>query len=96
VRALGALAARHDVLGVEVVDPREGELPDVGHLVLVDPETGRRHEADTASAELRRRFAAAELARRDTVARELRRVRARHVVVSTDGDWLRALGRSLR
>ena len=54
-RALGALAARHDVLAVEVVDPREGVLPDVGHLVLVDPETGRRTEADTAAAELRRR-----------------------------------------
>ena len=37
------------------------ELPDAGHLTLVDPETGQRFEADTSSAELRRRFAAAEL-----------------------------------
>ena len=95
-RALGVLAARHDVLAVEVADPREAQLPDVGHLVLVDPETGARAEADTSSEGLRRRFAAAELARRDEVAAALRRVRARHVVVSTDGDWLRNLGRSLR
>jgi len=95
-RALGVLAARHDVLAVEVADPREAQLPDVGHLVLVDPETGARAEADTSSEALRRRFAAAELARRDEVAAALRRVRARHVVVSTDGDWLRNLGRSLR
>ena len=39
-RALGGLAGTHDVLAVEVVDPREGQLPDAGHLVLVDPETG--------------------------------------------------------
>ncbi|HWT26204.1 MAG TPA: hypothetical protein VN213_22035, partial [Solirubrobacteraceae bacterium] len=90
------LAARHDVLAVEIADPREAELPDAGHLVVEDPETGRRVEADTASAELRRRFAAGELARRDAVAAHLRRARARHVVVSTEGDWLRALGRSLR
>ena len=89
-------AARHDVLAVEVADPREAQLPDVGHLVLIDPETGARAEADTSSEALRRRFAAAELARRDEVAAALRRVRARHVVVSTDGDWLRNLGRSLR
>ena len=95
-RALGALAGRHDVLAVEVADPREAELPNVGHLVLVDPETGKRAEADTSSDALRRRFAAAELARRDAVAAALRRARARHVVVSTDGDWLRDLGRSLR
>src|SRR4051794_31623702 len=95
-RALGALSARHDVLAVEVADPREAELPDVGHLVLVDPETGARAEADTSSEALRRGFAAAELARRDRVAAVLRRARARHVVVSTDGDWLRDLDRSLR
>lgn len=95
-RALAAVARVHDVLAVEVVDPREGELPDVGHLVLVDPETGARVEADSSSAVLRRRFAAAELARRDELQSHLRRARARHVEVSTADDWLRALGRSLR
>ena len=84
------------MLAVEVVDPREGELPAAGQLVLVDPETGRRLEADTASAELRRRFAAAELARRDELRAELRRAGARHVELTTDGDWLRELGRELR
>jgi uncharacterized protein (DUF58 family) len=95
-RALRALTGRHDVLAVEIVDPREAELPDAGQLSLVDPETGGRMEIDTASAELRRAFASAELARRDAVASSLRRARARHVALSTDGDWLRALGRSLR
>ena len=95
-RALASLSMRHDVLCVEVVDRREGELPDAGHLVLVDPETGQRVEADSSSAELRRRFAAAELARRDTLKSHLRRAHARHVEIATDDDWLRALGRSLR
>ena len=95
-RALAALGARHDVLAVEVFDPREHELPDVGQLTLIDPETGARVEADSSNAELRRRFAAAELARRDQLKSALRSARARHVEVGTDQDWLRALGRSLR
>jgi uncharacterized protein (DUF58 family) len=95
-RALAALSARHDVLAVEVVDRRESALPDVGQITLVDPETGARMEADTSSAELRRRFEAAELERRDILKRQLRGVRARHVELDTDSDWLRALGRSLR
>jgi uncharacterized protein (DUF58 family) len=95
-RALAALSARHDILAVEVVDRRESALPDVGQITLVDPETGARMEADTSSAELRRRFEAAELARRDELKRTLRGVRARHVALDTDNDWLRALGRSLR
>ena len=94
--ALRALGARHNVLAVEVFDPREAELPDVGHLTLVDPETGQRVEADSSSPELRRRFAAAELGRRDELKSHLRSARARHVEVGTDQDWLRALGRSLR
>jgi uncharacterized protein (DUF58 family) len=95
-RALSALSGRHDVLAVEVADPREGELPDAGHLVLADPETGKRVEVDSSSAELRRRFAAAELARRDELKSHMRRAHARHLEVATDTDWLRALGRSLR
>ena len=95
-RALSALTGRHDVLAVEVADPREAELPDAGQLALVDPETGARMDIDTANVELRRAFASAELARRDELEATLRRARARHVTLSTDGDWLRALGRSLR
>ena len=95
-RALGALAQRHEVLAVEVVDARELELPDAGQLSLVDPESGARLDVDTASTGLRRAFAAAELARRDALAAALRRARARHVALDADGDWLRALGRELR
>jgi uncharacterized protein (DUF58 family) len=95
-RALAALSARHDLLAVEVVDRREAALPDVGQITLVDPETGARIDADTSSAELRRRFEAAELARRDELKRHLRGARARHVALDTDSDWLRALGRNLR
>jgi uncharacterized protein (DUF58 family) len=93
---LRALAHRHSVVAIEVRDPREGELPDVGHLVLVDPETGRHVEADTSSARLRRRYAEAEAERRAAVAAELRTAGAEHLLVSTEGSWLRELGRALR
>jgi uncharacterized protein (DUF58 family) len=95
-RPLGALAARHSVLAVEVSDPRESELPDAGHLALVDPETSELIRVDTSRRALRERFAAFEAERRARVARELRRLRVEHVEVSTDGDWLRQLGRRLR
>src|SRR4029079_12382591 len=48
------LAARHDVIAVEIRDPREQHLADLGDLWLVDPETGRQLRGDTRSAELRR------------------------------------------
>ena len=52
------LAGRHDVIAVEIRDPREEELPNVGELWLVDPETGRpaarRHARRQAARPLRR------------------------------------------
>lgn len=95
-RSLRALRERHATVAVEVGDPRERELPDSGHLVLVDPETGRQVEADTSSPRLRRTFAELEATRSAAVAATLRRAGAQHVPLSTDGEWLRELARRLR
>ncbi len=85
------LAARHDVVAIEIRDPREQQLPDVGDLWLVDPETGRQLQVDTRSRKLRRRFDADAAAEREELARELRSLGVAHVVLSTAGDWLRPL-----
>ena len=95
IRPLGALAAHHSVLAVEVRDPRETQLPNVGHLALVDPETGELVQIDTSRRRVRQRFAAIEAEGRARVARELRRLAIEHVVLSTSGDWLKELGRRL-
>ena len=84
------------MLAVEIGDPREAELPAVGRLAVVDPETGERLEVDTSRPRVRERFAALERERRAGVARELRRLHVDHVALSTDRDWLLDLGRRLR
>jgi uncharacterized protein (DUF58 family) len=90
-RPLLELAGRHDVIAVEIRDPREQELSNVGLLWLVDPETGRQLRVDTRSRRLRERFAAAATAERSQVRQVFASVGARHVVLSTEGDWLRNL-----
>ena len=95
-RPLIELAGRHEVVAVEIRDPREQELPNAGVLWLVDPETGRQVRADTRSEKLRARFAAAAAEERADVARTLVNAGARHVVLSTSGDWLRSLAVFLR
>ena len=96
VRPLGALRVHHSVLAVEIGDPRERELPALGRLALIDPESGRRIEVDTSRRKVRQRFAELERERRTAVARELRRLRIDHVVLDTDQPWLLELGRRLR
>jgi uncharacterized protein (DUF58 family) len=85
------LAARHDVVAVEIQDPREQELPDVGDLWLVDPESGRQLRVDTRSRKLRERFNDEAAADREALARELRSLGIPHLTLSTSGDWLRKL-----
>jgi uncharacterized protein (DUF58 family) len=87
-RPLRAATARHDVLAIEIVDPRELELPDVGVLAVVDPETGRQREVQTGSARLRARYAAAARSQREAIATALRAAGADHLVLRTDRDLL--------
>jgi uncharacterized protein (DUF58 family) len=86
-RSLRALSNRHDLLAVEVLDPRELELPDVGTVVLADPETGRQREVVTSPL-LCREFAAAAAEHRERVAAALRRCGAAHLTLRTDSDWI--------
>lgn len=86
---LRRLAARHEVIAVEVLDPRELELPEVGLLTLVDPETGRRREVQTSSRRLRRRYADAMAVHREQTTQAIRAAGAAHLVLRTDTDWVR-------
>jgi uncharacterized protein (DUF58 family) len=54
--ALELLARRHDVVALQLYDPRERELPDVGLVSLSDPETGSWRVVDTRRTEIRREF----------------------------------------
>ena len=64
MRPLRAIAARHEVLGVEVLDPRDIELPDVGDVILQDTESGVTREF-TIDEQLRDDFARAAAAHRE-------------------------------
>jgi len=92
-RPLRRLSARHQVLAVEVVDPRELELPNVGLLSVVDPETGRRRDVPTANRKFRERYAAAAAGQRTVIRDAVRRAGAGHLVLRTDRDWLRDIAR---
>ncbi|REE94909.1 DUF58 domain-containing protein [Thermomonospora umbrina] len=95
-RPLRLLARRHRVLAVEVVDPRELTLPDVGLLTVVDPETGRRGEIPTAARRVRERYERAAVEQREAIEHGLRRAGASHLRLRTDGDWLRDIVRHVR
>ncbi len=91
--ALTNVAGRHAVIALEITDPREDALPDVGELTLTDPETGRTLRVDTGDRRLRSSFDTAATAERASLAASFVRLGVRHLRLSTDGPWLHALAR---
>jgi uncharacterized protein (DUF58 family) len=92
---LTEVAGRHSLLAIEVVDPREETLVDVGELSLIDPETGRTLRVDTSDRRLRAAFADGAASERAAIAGEFRRLGVRHLRLSTEGSWLASLAGGL-
>ncbi len=92
-KPLKAVARKHETLVLEIVDPRELELPNVGVIELVDRETGAVREVDTRNRKLRDRYEEAGRARLAEHAGAIRSARADHLVLRTDRDWVIDLAR---
>ncbi|MFW5877039.1 MAG: DUF58 domain-containing protein [Myxococcota bacterium] len=95
-RALRVASTRHDVIPVQVLDPREESLPDVGLALMEDLETGELLEVDTGDAKVRRAFAhqvAKDRARREQLFRKLR---VDHVTVRTDRSYVKPIAELFR
>lgn len=90
---LRAVTQRHETLMVEVVDPRELTLPNVGIIELRDRQTGTVTEIDTRSDKVRARYEEAGRDRLADHAQRVRRAGADHLVLRTDRDWVIDLAR---
>ncbi|MBM4069604.1 MAG: DUF58 domain-containing protein [Planctomycetes bacterium] len=92
-KALKRTGRRHDLVLVNIADPREESLPDVGLLSIADAETEDEALLDTSSQEVRDAFAAAARQRRDALKQSARAARLDTIDVSTAGGHLDALVR---
>jgi uncharacterized protein (DUF58 family) len=91
-RPMRRLAARHQVLAVEIIDPRELELPDVGLVQMEDPETGVVREI-VLSRRVQAAYARAAAAQRARIKEALRRCAVPHLLLRTDRDWVSDVAR---
>ncbi|MGI8679702.1 MAG: DUF58 domain-containing protein [Jatrophihabitans sp.] len=87
-RALRSLSGRHQLLAVEILDPRELELPSAGLVTFVDTETGQQLEVQTSDRRVQVQYAAAAAQQRERIATSLRHAGAAHLQLRTDRDWI--------
>lgn len=88
---LRVLAQKHDVVGLQLADAFEDELPAVGLVQIEDPETGHRRLVDTSDPNTRRRHAAYYAHARAAAEQEFRQAGAQLLTLHTGQDYIRRL-----
>ena len=88
---LRRLSQRHEVVAARLTDPREVDLPDIGIVVLEDPETGEQLSVDTHDRRLRERFAAAAAEQSRRIDSTLIGCGVDRFILDTDRPFLPAL-----
>ena len=92
---LALLGRRHEVVAVQIADPREFELPSVGMVYVEDAETGEQIFVDTDDPVFRARLRAAADDRQAALVAATRSAGVDLHQVLTDEDLVRALIRIL-
>jgi uncharacterized protein (DUF58 family) len=87
-KELSITSRRHDLIAMQIVDPREEELPDVGWLTLEDAETGEQIEVNTSDRRVRVALAERVRALAQSRLKDFRRKRIDAVTLRTHEDYV--------
>ncbi len=82
---------KHDVIALQVLDKHEQKLPNLGLVLMNDPETGQSMYVDTSSAKVRNQYANHWQSRQDSHESLFKRIGIDHAKLDTGGDYVKPL-----
>ncbi len=85
--ALSVLGRRHDCIGIHVWDAAERQLPDLGIIEVLDPETGTLYATDTSNPDVRRQYTTRFDAHRQRVQTIFQNAGCDLISLRTDQDY---------
>ena len=86
--AMKSVHMRHDLIAMQIFDPREVELPAIGLLRLKDAETGEERWVDTSRKKIREHYHKAWLKSRHELEQFLRKNGIDFIPLRTDRDYV--------
>ena len=92
-KALQVANKKHDIISIDIIDPREVELPDVGFLELEDAETGETVLIDTGSTEIRESFFSESQDERDKREKFFKSIGVDNINILTDRSYVEPITR---
>lgn len=90
-KALSLTNKRHDLTCIQLSDPREMELPDVGIITLEDAETGELIEVNTSNSRFRELYTHENSTRQDKIQRSLRQAGVGNLTIETNKPYIHTL-----
>lgn len=93
---LKALAKKHDLVVIHILDKRETELPKLGIIPIYDEETGQMVWRNTSSPRFQRRMRSTFQQQQQELERICRQNEANYLAVQTNEDFVPALVRLFR
>lgn len=89
--ALSVASNKHDVIGIQIYDKRDEQMPDIGLMQVADLETGRLRWINTSSKSVRKAYNKWWYDRQQNMTETLNRCRVDSVSVATNEDYVKAL-----
>ena len=86
--AMKSVRSRHDLIAMQVFDPRETELPSIGLMKVRDAETGIERWLDTSRKKVRTHYKAAWLKARGELEQFLKKQVIDFISLRTDRDYV--------
>jgi uncharacterized protein (DUF58 family) len=94
--ALRLASKRHDLIPLQIADPREEQLPDVGLLLAQDLESGEIIEVDTSSKKVREAYALRVARSRGDREQLFRKLDLDHLTLYTHQPYARPIAELFR
>ncbi len=94
--SLKRLARKHDVVAMQIRDEREGDIPQIGQMILVDPESGQERFVDTDSYAFKKWFKEFSLEDETDLETALKGGRVERLKIRTKEDYAQAVVRFFR
>ena len=86
--SLKVVNRKHDLIGIQLYDPAEMELPDMGLAKVEDPETGEAFWIDTSSLDARNRLEKALVSQHSKFKKDARKIGFDLIPIATNQDFV--------
>ncbi|MBT3180425.1 MAG: DUF58 domain-containing protein [Candidatus Marinimicrobia bacterium] len=91
LKSLKVVNRKHDVIGIQLFDPAETDIPNMGLAKVEDPETGESFWVDTSSKDLRNRLKKDIQTKQEKFLKDTRKIRFDIISIATNQDFVEPL-----